>query len=624
MPLKKTAMKKYSYLLALTLSLCQQSVFAQSNTYESPVSIVNYTVKIDVQPSGRYTRTIEHATRIESEYGADNHGSHRYYNIGSQETIRILDAYTIAPDGKRTPLSPGWIKKNHRTKSASNSDVNDTNVTTVIFPNVTVGSSLYSKARITRHTPSYPREFGTELRLKPGFKYQHAELSVTAQKSMPLFVKNRGFEGGVVSLHGNKQTFRFTGHQEQAYPDEDNQIDAADFSPTIVISTFENHVAAGNAYQRDAHRMAKFTPAITALSQQLTTGLTTESDKTHALYNWVTKNIRYVSARIGNERLVPHRAADVLRNRFGDCKDHVALLESLLNAAGIVSTPALVNSGESFELSGAASFNPLNHVITYVPSLDLYLDSTAQFAPYGTLPVSVLDKPVVLTALGKLGHTPAMRAADNTVFTKVKMTVFPDGHAEGETVASMTGTLQIDSRSSRFQSQSEAPEITVRDLLFRFNEIGEGKMTYTPPLALDETYQVNSSFSLEPLAAMPGTGAFSIPVGLAPGRIASMASFQQHKKRQFNYVCDSHIDEDEYILHLPTNIQVMHIPKDVALIDPAVSYTAQYQLEGSQLTVKRRLAIQRDGRVCTPADHEKWKETIKLIRLDLRSQVFFQ
>lgn len=57
---------------------------------------------------------------------------------------------------------------------------------------------------------------------------------------------------------------------------------------------------------------------------------------------------------------------------------------------------------------------------------------------------------------------------------------------------------------------------------------------------------------------------------------------------------------------------------------PAVSYTAQYQLEGSQLTVKRRLTIQREGRICKPADHEKWKEMVKLIRLNLRSQVLFQ
>jgi len=617
-------MTHYSYLLALTLSLCQCSVFAQSNSYEAPISVENYVVKINVEPSGRYTKIAERSIRIETEYGADNYGSHRYYNISSQESLRILDAYTISPDGKRTQLSTGWIKKNHRTKSESESEVNDTNVTTVIFPNVTVGSRLYSKALITRFVPFYKGQFSTDMSMQPGFKYQQTELIVTAPKSMPLFIKNRGYEGGLVSSKGHKKTYRFTGRQEQVFPDEDTQIDTGDFTPTVVISSFENHIAAGIAYQHDAHPMAKVTPAIAALSRQLTAGMTTESDKSHALYNWVIKNIRFVSAHIGKDRLVPHPASDVLRNRFGDCKDHVVLFEALLSSAGITSSPALVNSGESFALEGAADFSPLNHVITYLPSLDLYLDSTAQFAPYGTLPDSVVDKPVLLTALGKLGHTPAMRAADNTVHTKVDMKVFPDGHVEGTAVATMKGTLEIESRSSRFQSQSEAPEITVRNLLFRFNEIGEGKITATPPLALDEAYQVNSSFSLEPLATLPGMGAFSVPVGLTPGRIASMVSYLPYKTRQFNYVCDSHIDEDEYILHLPSNIQVMHIPKDVALIDSGVNYTAQYKLEGTQLTVKRRLVMQREGRICTPADHEKWKVMSKLIRLDLRSQVIFQ
>ena len=84
--------------------------------------------------------------------------------------------------------------------------MNDTNVTTVIFPKVMPGSRLYSKARTIRHTPSFPGQFGTNLTLHPEFKIQHAELIVTAPKNMTLFVKNNGFEGGPVNRKGTKQT----------------------------------------------------------------------------------------------------------------------------------------------------------------------------------------------------------------------------------------------------------------------------------------------------------------------------------------------------------------------------------------------------------------------------------
>ena len=49
-----------------------------------------------------------------------------------------------------------------------------------------------------------------------------------------------------------------------------------------------------------------------------------------------------------------------------------------------------------------AVLGPLNHV-TYVTSLDLYLDSTQRLAPFGVLPWSDLDKPTVLTRLDRLG-----------------------------------------------------------------------------------------------------------------------------------------------------------------------------------------------------------------------------
>ena len=83
-----------------------------------------------------------------------------------------------------------------------------------------------------------------------------------------------------------------------------------------------------------------------------------------------------------------------------------------------------------------------NHVITYLPSLDLYVDSTAQFAPFGILPFGDTDKPVALTSLGRLGRTPRMRADVNVSRTKVSMVIHSDGTIEGTSTATMSGDLR--------------------------------------------------------------------------------------------------------------------------------------------------------------------------------------
>jgi transglutaminase-like putative cysteine protease len=56
----------------------------------------------------------------------------------------------------------------------------------------------------------------------------------------------------------------------------------------------------------------------------LTRGATTPVEKTRRLYDFVARNIRYVSLSFGVGRLQPHAASEVLQNGYGDCKAAVS------------------------------------------------------------------------------------------------------------------------------------------------------------------------------------------------------------------------------------------------------------------------------------------------------------
>ena len=77
---------------------------------------------------------------------------------------------------------------------------------------------------------------------------------------------------------------------------------------------------------------------------ELTRGATTLVEKTRRLYDYVARNIRYVSLSFGVGRLQPHAAPEVLKNGYGDCKDKHTLLQALLKAEGIQSYPVLISS----------------------------------------------------------------------------------------------------------------------------------------------------------------------------------------------------------------------------------------------------------------------------------------
>jgi hypothetical protein len=107
---------------------------------------------------------------------------------------------------------------------------------------------------------------------------------------------------------------------------------------------------------------------------------------------------RYVAIFLGNGGYVPHDAATILENRYGDCKDHAVLLEALLKAKGIASVPVLINLTNRYRLPEAATPAAFNHALTYLPEFDLYVDLTAGVAPFGTLLANEYGKPVAVAA----------------------------------------------------------------------------------------------------------------------------------------------------------------------------------------------------------------------------------
>ena len=82
------------------------------------------------------------------------------------------------------------------------------------------------------------------------------------------------------------------------------------------------------------------------------------------------------------------------------------LLQALLTFKERESSPVLIDAGSGQpHLPAAASPFLFDHLITYIPGLKLFVDSTAQFAQFGTLPESDAGEPVLVVAEGKLAVT---------------------------------------------------------------------------------------------------------------------------------------------------------------------------------------------------------------------------
>lgn len=152
-------------------------------------------------------------------------------------------------------------------------------------------------------------------------------------------------------------------------PNEDSKKKAARAGAKradIELTTFESWEKVAQWYAKLENGRVDPTPEIRAKTLALIQGQVPELDKIEVLYEYVSKNIRYVSLSFGLGRYQPHSAAEVFANQYGDCKDKHTLLAAMLAAANIPSDSVLIPFSRKLDTS-APSPSQFDHVITAVP-----------------------------------------------------------------------------------------------------------------------------------------------------------------------------------------------------------------------------------------------------------------
>lgn len=181
--------------------------------------------------------------------------------------------------------------------------------------------------------------------------------------------------------------------------------------PQVQMTTFQSWDEVGRWYADLERERIVPDDKIRAKASELVANHATDKEKVEALYKFVARNFRYVSLSLGQGRYQPHAAADVLANQYGDCKDKHTLLSAMLIAAGLRAYPALMNSARKLD-EDIPSPGQFDHVISAIPvgSEMLWVDTTAEVAPFRLLAPSLRDKQALLVPANAAAHlekTPA-------------------------------------------------------------------------------------------------------------------------------------------------------------------------------------------------------------------------
>jgi tetratricopeptide (TPR) repeat protein len=147
---------------------------------------------------------------------------------------------------------------------------------------------------------------------------------------------------------------------------EPNQPDYRDFLPTVWLNgasrSWDGEV---NEYLRSIAAPLKGDPVLETAAEEATGGAASDEAKGRAVVRWVQKTLTYKAVAFGRRASVPRDASEILRTRYGDCKDHALLLHLLLEKAGIASSLVLANLGGPVR-ADLPSIDQFDHMVVMV------------------------------------------------------------------------------------------------------------------------------------------------------------------------------------------------------------------------------------------------------------------
>ncbi|MBS0226193.1 MAG: DUF3857 domain-containing protein [Proteobacteria bacterium] len=591
-------------------------------------SRVRYRADYVVNADATYTETDYNDILVKTKAGVDGYSQIRLDFSSKRETLDVLEAYTVGADGKRRDVPKDKIYSQESYSSASGPMYADYKVKVIVFPDLAPGSHLVYSFRKHVLKPTFKGYFHTLETFSPFEQFDDAEVTLQAPTSMPMHVFTRDVQGGKPVVAGDRTSWRWRYRRSEPLKSQTMAAEVWEYGPTVMASTYSGFAELGRAYDIKARTAATVTPAIRAQANAITQGIDGHRAQAQAIYEWVAKNIRYVAIYLGNGGYEPNSADSILANRYGDCKDHTVILEALLAAKGIASTPVLIGAGGGPEWSQVALLERFNHAINYVPEFDLYLDSTSPYARFGQLPGGDLGKPVVHTRDGRLGYTPDNNAERN--FTNIVATFrySADGNAKGQTRIDIGSVNEIGLRGAFAQVTSQVRSMVEQSFLGQAGLIGSGKLElHGDATDLRQPFGYDFGFEASDIVDFSVPGGMTLPWPPGSGSLRNRYQRFANPTNDVPFVCSDELREQEtYVLEFPATVKLDAIPKDMEFHNAAGEYSMRWQREGQKVTAVHALqmnAVRGAHALCQPQDYGLYRALMQAVRRGFRAQVVY-
>lgn len=346
------------------------------------------------------------------------------------------------------------------------------------------------------------------------------------------------------------------------------------------------------------------------IADSLTAGLKMQEAKARAIFKWVQQNIQYIAFEDGYGGLIPRQAADVLRKRYGDCKDMTALLVALMKRAGIDAYFTWIGTRRlPYRYTELPTPMVDNHMIATIQINNqlIFLDATDPELPFG-MPSAMIQGKEALIGRSRYNYeiktVPIADAQQNTLQDSAVVILSP------------TDTIQVTgiiSGSGYFKN-----ELHNRQPLFNSRNITTDLWKIQPPVS-DMAKQVVYSYAVHHSTLQQNRQIYFNPHTVT-------ARYQEKwlpPATPFNYW---ELDYAFKMIHkqfirLPEGWEVSFLPPDVAAQHHSFGFSIRYEKKSDSVIIMRTIFV--NSLSITANGIAEWQQFLEAYNLAVRQNIIF-
>ncbi|WP_221029171.1 DUF3857 domain-containing protein [Actomonas aquatica] len=542
-------------------------------------------------------------------------GSNTYSYDKTRESLFLIDAATILPDGTRREIDTRGAFLQAPQHEAANSLYTSEEELTVIFPMVSAGAVTSTIVLVREDDPVFPGEFAASMSFQSGWERFRSRLvldfptadldrvhALAAHPDVPTPTDERDYAAG-----RSRRTWA-----RGPSPDMDWESRSPAFSfraPTVWLSTLESWDEVAAWFDGLLQDRSQIGPELTTLLAEWTDDLTDDDAIIRTLFDHVSNDVRYTGLEFGLAGYQPYDCAEVWANRYGDCKDKANLLRALLAAKGIESHIVLLRTTNHGRVERRSpSWHQFNHAILAVPRADgsiWFLDPTVDQLDPTFLPLADSAREVLMLADGKAVWVRTPTSNDSGIHISAEASLNEQAELSGWFTFAATGS----------DAAFYAGYYNARDTQRRRSGLSDDVQAFFPgseTLDLDYTPTQGpvGDFAIRGYFVRPSPGSENLTVQF-PFPVHWLPDLDADDDRTYPYFTYTRTESLTARITLPPNLHAGQIPEPFEVNSDSISISARWEKRPGELAMQLRWQPQRP--IIAPDDYPVFHRAIRAL-----------